>query len=383
MTSVTEQWIDGDMHVTEPVDFWETYLDAKYKEWAPRWLGTPGEDHPLMFVTKKWAIGSQAATLAAGADPERPDDVIARTKRFPRVQQYLNADGNIGPSDQLRALDAEGIATAILFPSNGAIGLGLPSMPVEAQYALTRAATNWISDFCRHDPKRLKFVGIVPFTDVKATVAEIRRMSTELGAVGVWPFISRPEVHRLYDPMYEPVWEEAERDGIVLAFHGTQNFYFRDRYRDNVPLAYVTGRSVEHAVTLSELIMGGVLEHHPDLRCVFLEAGCSWAYHYLYRLEGIWEEYRNASADLAKNVRMRPVDYWRRQCFSSVESDEWTLSGMIEIAGDESFIYASDFPHLDSSFPYAREKFMQIPGLSDAARQKILRDNCRRLFGID
>ncbi len=41
------KWMDSDMHLCEPVDLWEAYIDPPYKQWVPRWSGVPGKDHPL------------------------------------------------------------------------------------------------------------------------------------------------------------------------------------------------------------------------------------------------------------------------------------------------------------------------------------------------
>ena len=76
----------------------------------------------------------------------------------------------------------------------------------------------------------------------RGAVAEIRRVATKLGAVSVFPYISRDDVPRLDSPYYEPIWTEAERQGIAVAFHGARGGHFKKRYRDHVPLAYVNGR---------------------------------------------------------------------------------------------------------------------------------------------
>jgi predicted TIM-barrel fold metal-dependent hydrolase len=43
---------------------------------------------------------------------------------------------------------------------------------------------------------------------------------------------------------------------------------------------------------------------------------------------------------------------------------------------------ATDYPHIDSHFPHALEEFLEIDGLSQTNRRKILWDNCARLYRI-
>jgi predicted TIM-barrel fold metal-dependent hydrolase len=148
-------------------------------------------------------------------------------------------------------------------------------------------------------------------------------------------------------------------------------------------MSHATGRSIEHPLSFMELLYSGTLERHPNLRCVFLEAGCSWIVYWLFRFEEEWEKYSRADASLKDKIKMRPIDYWRRQCYSAIEVDEWSLPAVIDLVGDDNLVVSSDFPHFDSAFPHAFEHIMAIPNVSDDSKRKILWDNCARLYGMD
>jgi hypothetical protein len=79
---------------------------------------------------------------------------------------------------------------------------------------------------------------------------------------------------------------------------------------------------------------------------------------------------------------MPPIDYWKRQCWSGVEVDEWPLRGVMDLVGDENLVVSSDFPHFDSAFPEASERFLAIPGVSEESKRKIMWDNCARCYNI-
>jgi len=79
---------------------------------------------------------------------------------------------------------------------------------------------------------------------------------------------------------------------------------------------------------------------------------------------------------------MPPVEYWKRQCFCSVEVGEWTLAGLIASIGDDTLVVSSDFPHFDCEFPEAGNHFLAIPGVSIESKRKILWDNCARLYNL-
>jgi predicted TIM-barrel fold metal-dependent hydrolase len=374
------KWLDCDMHMVESPALWRDFGDPKYADWFPRFTGDPAVDHPLKGVNHRWVVGPAPVRVAAQDDPNAPDRVMSRS-RYPRIEPYLNAEGHIGPMEQLAAMDVENIEAAVLFPTYGSTGLTTDGVPVDVQFALARAYNDWLADFCRKAPARLKQNAAIPITDIGMAVAEVRRVA-QLGVVSVWPISHRLDLMRFDHPDYEPLWAEIEASNLAVDFHGSRNLHFRERYKDNVPLAYVNGRGVEHGVVLSELLFGGVLERHPNLRFVFLEAGASWIIYWIYRMGEIWEKFRRVSPDLDRNVRLEPIDYFRRQCYCAIEVDEWTLPQVIAAVGDDNLVASSDFPHTDSEFPHAHEKLMAIEGVNDASKRKILWDNCAALYGL-
>jgi predicted TIM-barrel fold metal-dependent hydrolase len=145
---------------------------------------------------------------------------------------------------------------------------------------------------------------------------------------------------------------------------------------------HASARPVGHMCTFMELHFGGVLERHPRLRVVFLECGASWVPYWLFRLEEEGEKFQDLYPNFDQNVTMRPVEYWKRQCYCSVEVGEWSLPGVIATVGDDNLVVSSDFPHFDSEFPEAGEHFMAIQGVSVESKRKILWDNCARLYNL-
>lgn len=366
------RWIDSDMHLAEPGDLWRDYIDPAFRDMYRQYTRT--DEHFNSLLQAPFEIGGEVGGR------ERQTTQI-KDRRFQDYAPYVAEDGKqIKPDGQLRAMDTEGIDVAVLFPTTG--GRAWRDAPPEVAMAVSRAYNDWLYAFCQHDPSRLKVNALVPIGDVRAAVAEIERAATRLGAVGVSPGSSRRDV-RLDNPIYEPIWEAAEHFNVALTFHGSFQLHLLDRYRENALMSHATGRSIEHPLSFMELLYGGVLERHPRLRCVFLEAGCSWLLYWLFRFEEEWEKYRRVDSSLARNVTMRPIDYWRRQCYSAIEVDEWSLSAVIDLIGDDNLVVSSDFPHFDSAFPHAFEHIMAIPNVSDASKRKILWDNCARLYGIE
>jgi predicted TIM-barrel fold metal-dependent hydrolase len=358
------KWLDCDMHMAEPWDLWQRYIEPGFRDQVEALTGVSAGYNPLTH--------GPVANIR---------DI--RKTRVDMFGPYLGPDGtSIDPAGQLRAMDREGIDAAVLFPT---IALSSPrTTSPDAAIAVRRAFNDWLHDFCAFDPARLKMNAIVPTHDVDAAVAEIQRAKAELDATSVL-LDPRPDGAAFDDPLYEPIWTKAEAAGLAVDFHNGLPRQMESRYGDRPTHLFVhaSSRPVGHMCTFMELLVGGVLERHPRLRFAFLECGASWVPYWLFRLEEECEKFRHTHPDIDRNVRLRPVEYWKRQCYCSVEVGEWTLPGVIATIGDDNLVLSSDFPHFDSEFPEAGRHFMELAEVSHESKRKILWDNCARLYDLD
>ena len=49
------------------------------------------------------------------------------------------------------------------------------------------------------------------------------------------------------------------------------------------------------------------------------------------------------------------------------------------LEGNAYFVFSTDYPHADSSYPHAVEIFLELT-LDEQSKRKILWDNCARLY---
>jgi len=375
---------DADMHVMEPADLWQRYMTPEYRHAAP--IGMTELKRDIRVKVK-----SQILLRAGPVRPLKERGGSGIGWRPDQEAAYGEAEARGWDAQaQLDAMDREGVDLTVLFPTRGLFALGLDSTEqigadgLEPSFAtaIARAYNDWLHHFCSYDPARLKLNALVPIVDnVEGAVDEIRRVVTELGAVSIQPGSTRADC-RLDDPAYEPVWAEAERLNVPLTFHGTAQLHLSQRYARDPLHGHASGRGIEHPVAFMELLYGGVLERHPGLRVAFLEAGASWIMYWLFRLEEECEKSVEFTPGLDERVRLRAIEYWQRQCFTSVEVDEWPLRHVIDMVGDDTLMVSSDFPHHDCAFPEAFTRFMAIPGVSDESRSRILWDNTARLYNL-
>ncbi len=340
--------LDSDMHIMEPPDLWERYIDSKFKARAPRGV-TSSNVRDLRMIYPDGREWARTTT--------RQND-SARGQNFERNQSVYRSDAERGwtPEVQLEAMDVEGIDVAVLYPTRGLRALVVPDMDAEFAAAIARAYNDWLYDFCQKDPKRLIGAGMISPYTMNDAVSEARRCANELGFRAVFLRANPLVNHQWHDEYYEPLW----------------------RLEPNLMLRRVYAQPMEQMLALGSFCAGGVLARHPRLRVAFLEANCSWLPWLLWRLDEGWER----EGDVwAPDVKMAPSEYFKRQCIVSVEPDEATLTHVIDYMGGHNVVFSTDYPHGDSKYPEAVHHFLKLP-ISNADKKKILWDNCAAYYAM-
>src|SRR2546427_2285744 len=234
--------------------------------------------------------------------------------------------GGWDPQARLRDMDSEGIDLAVLFPS---VAFSVPETSDPAlMAALCRAYNDWLADYCRAAPSRLFGVAMLPLADIDASIRELERATEKLGFRGAFvaptPYAGRPPT----PPAYEGFWERAAALGVPVPVHEGLSDGIpalgRDRF-ENPAMLHVLSHPFEQMAACAGLILTGVLERHPTLRVAFLESGSAWLPYWLDRMDGHLETW----GKLLPAVRMKPSEYFRRQCVISTDPED----GAVEAVG--------------------------------------------------
>ena len=183
-----------------------------------------------------------------------------------------------------------------------------------------------------------------------------------------------------YDPHYEPLWDLLEELNLPLGFHeasASRSRQAAEHFEPNFGLRRVYAQPFEQMMGMGAFLGGGILERHPKMRVAFLEANCSWLPWLLWRLD---EGYEREGDIFMPDLKMKPSEYFKRQCWISIEPDESPARYTIEEFGCDQLVFSTDYPHGDSKYPHAVESFLELT-LSDDNKRKILWDNCARFYG--
>ena len=106
---------DSDLHVMEPPDLWERYIDPAYSARRAAWaLGDPA----------RHAGAGQEPRRCSGMGATRPMRVDGRKTGWQKDHDTVYAESEArgwDPQSQIDAMDAEGLDLAVLFPSRGLV----------------------------------------------------------------------------------------------------------------------------------------------------------------------------------------------------------------------------------------------------------------------
>ena len=107
------------------------------------------------------------------------------------------------------------------------------------------------------------------------------------------------------------------------------------------------------------------------------ENDTGWLPHFIYRLDHTCERYGGYFS-----LKEKPGDYLKRQLWATFLDDR-VGALTYGIFGENNYMWGSDFPHSDCTWPNSREviarDFADIP---DSVTRKIICDNAASLYGF-
>ena len=183
------RFVDSDMHIMEPPDLFDRYLDPKFKDRVSiavgangrpvRGIGSilidglPTSDSDVQQYRKRTRRGSTQSTQPLSGSR------LADTGQLDfAVQRNYDAEA------QVMGMEMEGVDIAVLYPTTGLSLIARDNMDPRLSQALCQAYNNWIHEFCQASPDRMKFVAMLPLHDVHLACRELVRCVRELGAIG-------------------------------------------------------------------------------------------------------------------------------------------------------------------------------------------------------
>jgi predicted TIM-barrel fold metal-dependent hydrolase len=370
--------LDADSHVSEPLNLWQERLPVRYRDIAPHmeteYRGRPGawwlieQDRPPHNVI-----------LGFGAN-KTLEELQQLLKNF----SYAGAHrGGWDPAQRLEDMDRDGVAGDVLYTTLGFRMFWIRDAGF--QRACFQVYNDWLAEFCRYSPRRLKGLGLISLYDAKAAAEDLADCAKK-GLAGAVVWASPPEELPFYSEVYDPFWAAAQELAMPLSLHEFAGWQWVD-WDSNAQKRTVGFAINSHEVekTFATLILSGVLERFPSLRVVSAELNCGWLPFFLRRLDERFHARgaRLGGSPFATELKLTPSQYFRRQLYATFIDDPFGIAHRQDI-GVDNILWSSDFPHSATFWPRSRDKIAQdFQGVSEDDREKILYQNTAALYGFD
>jgi len=360
--------ISADSHLTEPGDLWLERLDRKYRDRAPRVIKN---DKPT---------GAAYLFVGPGIHPLTVAGVFAAGRCGKELREHMKhgyeaaRPSGWDPVERLKDQDLDGVMAEVLYSSLGIVLLNMKD--IELQQACVRVYNDWIAEFCAHDPQRLIGIGLYTLGALP-DVSEVERCA-RLGLKGVLILASGAIEASYSDERFDPLWRTCAETGLSVSLH--KPLVSGMPLTPAMPTMADLQIHVIHVVEqcLTRMIYGGVFERFPKLKVVSAENDVGWIANWVHRLDHVHTKVANAA-----RLPMQPSDYVRRNVWATFQDDPLGPATW-QFFGEHNYMWASDFPHADSTFPHSLkvidENFAGVPA---HITQNIVFENAKQLYSID
>jgi predicted TIM-barrel fold metal-dependent hydrolase len=368
--------LDADSHVMELAGFLDDHIDPAYRERLRR----RGMDalEPVLTAAVERADGRRA-------DPA----VAARAEERLLVDKGWSAMGSFDPAERSRVLDLLGFEGQLVFATFATSMFA--GRDVDRLYAGASAQNRAIADFCAGDP-RLLGVAYVPLVDPeRARAAVVEAIDTGCHAVMV-PSTAAGERAPTH-PDLDPVWGTLADAGIPFVLHVGGGGPLLDRafHNNDMPVTDHLGggeniRSKDFlaiadspALFLGALIYDGLFDRFPTLRGGCIEQGAGWVVSWMHHLDYGLRAFRRTEEPL-RRLEHTPSEYVRKHLkFTPFPGED--VGWMIDQAGDELFMFSTDYPHPEGGKDPLAKFEATLDGVREPARRRFFHDNMAELLG--
>jgi uncharacterized protein len=379
--------IDADSHWTEPHDLFTRVAPARVRDRVPRVEEVEGIP---TWVFDGHVLGQATAAAVIGRDGRKESADIG-------LNQWSIDDIHVGaydPKVRLEVLDECGIDAQIIFPST--IGLGGQDLGMVEDQDLCRLVIELYNDQMAEiqadSNDRLLPMPLMPAWDIDTCIGEAKRVAA-LGARGV-NMTSDPQdlgAPDLGDRAWDPFWETCTENQLPVHFHigasvTAMTFYGKypwDSHAMDTKLAICGSLLfIGNARVVTNLILSGMFDRHPDLKMVSVESGVGWVPFILETLD--YEMSENAPTELAKLEKM-PSEYFRSNLYATFwfENNRNKLPDLIDAVGEDSILFETDFPHPTCLYPNPLASVeAKMATLAPEVQKKIYGENARKLYRL-
>jgi predicted TIM-barrel fold metal-dependent hydrolase len=338
------------MHL--PFDLWTRRLPRRLLDDAPRVVHGPGGERQWIVEGRPWSGVGWAGvgrgpvncyTRAGLAEEAEPGIFRAANARY-----------------RCEDMDRDGVDAELV---NGPYEQIAMIRNPELRVACVRAVNDWARELYEASNGRFIMLLPLPCRNPEEAVAELLRVAAfglPTGVIFDWVFALEPVMHQIW----EPVWAAAAETGMPVNLHAYPSGGSRQigvGVKDLEPRNQALMRVANFpmgamAELMSAVVFSGICDRHPGIRFVLEEAGVGWVPFMFWRFDREYEfggpERRVFAPDIP--LSKKPSEFVREQVFFTFEVEEEAGFRRVPEIGFGNFLWASDFPGLDSPWPHSK-----------------------------
>jgi predicted TIM-barrel fold metal-dependent hydrolase len=347
--------------------------------------------------------GGNHAAYREFLEPSWRDEFDAWRGEYSNPFRDLQGDGRSRNWDDDRRIaeqEEDGVVAEVVFPNTVPpffpTGALLARPPTDEEFprrlAGIRAHNRWVADFCARHPERRAGIAQIFLNDLDEAIADVR-FAAENGLRGgvLLPAVA-PDVswiEPLYSPAYDPLWEVCEDLGVVVNHHSGGGAPDYGRHAAT-GMVWVAEAAFWSRRALTHLILGGVFERFPQLKLVLTEQGAQWIaptlapldeFHGQAATTGRVGELKFAADDVPP---LSPSEYFHRNVYVAASFPSPTDAAARHDIGLDHYLWGSDYPHHEASWPYTRELLRRsFAGTDPDELQQVLAGNAAEVYDFD
>jgi predicted TIM-barrel fold metal-dependent hydrolase len=355
------------------------------------------------IITADSHAGGSHAQYREYLDAKYRDDFDAWRGKYKNPFKDLKDDRrtrNWDSDERWGEMQRDGVVAEVIFPNTvppffpSFVLFAGPPKPDDYEHRLAgiRAHNRWLVDFVAEAPERRAGIGQIFLNDIDDAIEDVRWIKDHGLRGGVLLPNVAPDVKwvkPLYDPTYDRLWAVLEELEVPVNVHGGTGVPDYGRYPVS-QLLYINEASFYAQRPLVQFLLSGVFERFPRLKFVMTETGCRWVPPLLDRLDSVMAKIRDTGATgeirYPREVVLPklPSEYFVQNCWIGVSQPGPDDAAARSSLGPDRFMWGSDYPHDEGTFPYTREHLRQIfHGTSTGDMRDILGGNAAKLYGFD